>query len=137
MTNLDFLNQEPMHYYLLDNATNRILHASTDPIEGGQYSEIPIVVGFDGEMVFQSELETKAYASKKAAWEEEQSKEELRERRESECFRIVDRAAWFYSLSDERKAEILAWRQAWCDVTDSMEVPQVPVWLESELSKQQ
>lgn len=133
MTNLDFFT-EPMRYYLLDSATNRILHASTEPIEGGQYSEIPIVVGFDGEMVFQSELETQAYASKKATWEAEQAKEELRERRENECFRIVDRAAWFYSLSSEQKTEILKWRQAWCDVTETMEIPTPPAWLAQEIS---
>ncbi len=53
----------------------------------------------------------------------------LRELREQECFAICDRACWFYTLTDEQKEEVLVWRQAWLDVTETRAIPENPSWL--------
>lgn len=55
--------------------------------------------------------------------------ENLRIRRQIECFNIVDRPLWLASLSPEQYQEVVAWRQAWLNVTVSGEIPQKPLWL--------
>lgn len=56
--------------------------------------------------------------------------EDIRKQREAECFSICDRAAWFYSLSEEQKAEVQHWRQAWLDAPETGVMPVKPVWID-------
>lgn len=116
-----------MHYYQIYNG--RISAACDVAQSGFEYSEDEIIRDYAGCLVFKKDSETEEYAAAKAAYEKEQYKKELRRRRENECFAIVDRAAWFYGLSDERKAEVLAWREAWLNVTDTLMVPEKPNWI--------
>lgn len=54
----------------------------------------------------------------------------LRARRERECFRFTDRGMLFYdSLSEEKLAELKAWRTAWLNVTETKVIPKRPEWL--------
>lgn len=55
----------------------------------------------------------------------------LRERRERECFRIVDNRSmlWYNRLTQEQKDELNTWYQAWLDVTKTKVIPTVPEWL--------
>lgn len=54
---------------------------------------------------------------------------ELRRRREYECFAISDRAVWFYGLTEEQKAEVQHWRQAWLDAPETGNIPEKPQWI--------
>lgn len=54
---------------------------------------------------------------------------ELRRRREFECFAISDRAVWFYGLTEEQKAEVQHWRQAWLDAPETGTIPPKPEWI--------
>ena len=53
----------------------------------------------------------------------------LKIRREEECFKYVDRPFWVESLTPEQVDELRAWRQAWLDVTVTLQVPTPPTWL--------
>lgn len=62
---------------------------------------------------------------------EEMKKSSLRQRRKEECFSYVDRSQlWYATLSMKQLSELTAWYTAWLKVTDTMEVPERPKWLE-------
>ena len=50
----------------------------------------------------------------------------LRTLRQSECFKYVDRAAWYDGLSAEEKQKAQAWRKEWKDVTETFIKPTRP-----------
>ena len=50
----------------------------------------------------------------------------LRTLREDECFKYVDRAAWYDGLSLEEKTQAQAWRKEWKDVTKTFTKPNRP-----------
>lgn len=57
--------------------------------------------------------------------------EELRSRRASECFPVINRGApWYNRLTAGQVAELDAWYQSWLDVTETKIVPEKPQWLE-------
>lgn len=60
--------------------------------------------------------------------------DEIKRRREEECFSIVDRSQLWYKYNvntPEREAELDAWYQAWLHITDSRPyiIPERPIWL--------
>ena len=56
--------------------------------------------------------------------------DELRRRREFECFPIINRGQlWYDTLTEEQKAELKEWYIAWLDVTDTLIIPNKPNWL--------
>lgn len=56
---------------------------------------------------------------------------ELRSRREIECFSIINRGQFWYDLlTEEQKAELRVWYQNWLDVTDTKVIPTKPSWLD-------
>ncbi len=56
--------------------------------------------------------------------------EELRKRRETECFSYVNRGqAWYDRLSGEQKSELAAWYADWLKVTETLTAPEKPSWL--------
>lgn len=78
----------------------------------------------NGEVIFDSALKEKE--------EKEELKNELRQRREGECFSIVNRGAAWYNLevnTPEKQKEFAQWYQAWLDVTDTLVAPEKPFWL--------
>ena len=77
----------------------------------------------DGALVF-DEVEN-------AEIENENTKSELRLRRERECFSFVNRGQlWYGMLSLKQIAELTAWYKAWLKVTETKVVPEKPSWLE-------
>jgi hypothetical protein len=61
---------------------------------------------------------------------EEEILEGLRARREEECFPIINRGQpWHALLTDEQRAELMTWYQAWLNVTTTKEVPLTPEFL--------
>ena len=56
--------------------------------------------------------------------------DDLRRRREAECFPIINRGQlWYDTLTEEQKVELKEWYIAWLDVTDTLVVPNKPDWI--------
>ena len=56
--------------------------------------------------------------------------EELRQRREQECFTIINRGKlWYDTLTEEQIQELNEWYIKWLDSTITLEEPQKPEWL--------
>lgn len=54
----------------------------------------------------------------------------IRMRRQSECFSVVDRSQlWYNSLTNEQKAELQEWYEAWLVAPDTLVIPTKPDWL--------
>lgn len=61
---------------------------------------------------------------------EEEFKNNLRAKRETECFPIINRGQlWYDTLTEAQKAELKEWYIAWLDVTDTLVVPNKPDWI--------
>ena len=57
-------------------------------------------------------------------------KEEIRIRREKECFALVDRSKfWYDSLTKEQYDELQEWYQNWLNATITFIIPKKPEWL--------
>lgn len=60
----------------------------------------------------------------------ENFKKELRFRRETECFTIINRGVlWYSSLSEEKKHDLKTWYESWLDVTQTFLIPKKPSWV--------
>ena len=58
-------------------------------------------------------------------------KDDLRTRREKECFAFVNRGQlWYALLNVKQLAELTAWYKAWLNVTETKVVPERPAWLD-------
>lgn len=66
-----------------------------------------------------------------AALHDEAEKQNLRDRRQTECFAFVNRGQlWYATLSVKQLAELTAWYKDWLKVTETKVVPERPAWLE-------
>lgn len=60
----------------------------------------------------------------------EVQKDDLRNRREAECYSVINRGElWYSMLTEEQKTELKAWYIAWLNVTDTLVVPETPAFL--------
>lgn len=56
--------------------------------------------------------------------------EDLRARRETECFPIINRGAlWYNTLTEEQLLELQIWYDKWLNVTQTQWVPERPSWI--------
>lgn len=61
---------------------------------------------------------------------EAQIKQEIRIKRETECFTIINRGQlWYNKLSEPQKQELQTWYQAWLDAPTTLQIPTKPSWL--------
>jgi len=68
--------------------------------------------------------------SKKTQMEQDTKILDLRSRRESECFSIVNRGhVWYKTLTDKQIEELDAWYKDWLKVTNTFKVPKRPSFL--------
>ncbi len=94
------------------------------------FTEEEIVYDYDGQLVFKRETETAEYAFAKSEYEKAKLPDGLRRRREVECFPIINRGQlWHDSLTEEQRAELKEWYQAWLNVPETLTVPNKPEWL--------
>jgi hypothetical protein len=56
-------------------------------------------------------------------------KQALRQIRQEECFKFVDRPIWYNKLSEMQKQEINKWYEDWLSVTDTFVIPERPYWV--------
>ena len=56
----------------------------------------------------------------------------LRERREVECFSVVNRGwIWYSTLTLTQWRELRTWYLAWLNVTITKEIPERPAWIDN------
>ena len=56
----------------------------------------------------------------------------LRERRETECFSVINRGwIWYSCLTLTQWRELRTWYLAWLNVTNTLTVPDRPSWLDN------
>ena len=61
---------------------------------------------------------------------EEEYINNLRAKRETECFPIINRGQlWYDTLNEQQMNELKQWYINWLDVTDTLVVPNKPNWL--------
>lgn len=59
----------------------------------------------------------------------------LRARRLSECFPIVNRGAlWYDKLTEEQRSELSVWYEAWLDAPETGIAPETPAWINTVTS---
>ena len=76
----------------------------------------------DGNLVFDENKESEA--------EKESFRQELRDKRNVECFAIIDRSPlWYDSLTSTQLKELKEWYEAWLNITDTLQIPEKPDWL--------
>jgi hypothetical protein len=77
----------------------------------------------DGHLVFSPEVE--------AEFVSRTNMELLRERRESECFTVINRGGlWYDMLTLREKNDLLEWYHAWLDAPSTGVIPDRPSWLD-------
>lgn len=109
-------------YAVLGNLTNGI-EVSLPSNLSHFYDHYQAYKMVDGALVFDPD-EDEFLSEKKLV-------EELRERRKTECFSYIDRSKfWYDSLTPAQLAELSAFYEAWLEVTDTLEAPEKPSWLE-------
>jgi len=60
----------------------------------------------------------------------EEQKENLRIRRETECFSVINRGQlWYEGITLSQLLELRQWYKAWLDVTTTLVAPDKPKWL--------
>lgn len=66
-----------------------------------------------------------------ALQEQERVKEDYRQRRETECFSVINRGQlWYEGITLQQLIELRTWYKAWLNVTETMAVPEKPAWLD-------
>lgn len=67
----------------------------------------------------------------KWVWDDiEEIKNQLRYRRNKECFAVINRGQlWYDNLTKEQLAELKAWYRAWLNITDTLIDPEKPNWI--------
>lgn len=62
----------------------------------------------------------------------ELQRDDLRKRREAECFPVINRGwIWYSSLTLSQWRELRTWYLAWLNVTSTLTVPNRPTWLDN------
>lgn len=117
-------------YYVTDK-NNKITAASDYKFQSDAiYTNEEIVYDYEGQLVFKHETETEEYKAIEEVKLKEKQKEDLRYKREFECFRIINRGGlWYDILTEEQREELKTWYTAWLDVTETLVVPAKPEWL--------
>ena len=60
----------------------------------------------------------------------EEQKENLRSRRETVCFAVINRGQlWYEGISLSQLLELRQWYKAWLNVTTTLVAPEKPKWL--------
>lgn len=63
---------------------------------------------------------------------------EIRERRERECFPIVNRGfLWYDRLTTKQLNELDDWYQAWLDAPKTRVIPAKPDWVDSKTERKE
>ena len=59
--------------------------------------------------------------------------DDIRKRRESECFPIINRSeSWKRRLTQEQRTELELWYQGWLDAPETGKIPVTPQWINNK-----
>ena len=59
---------------------------------------------------------------------------DLRKKRETECFAVVNRVKlWYDALSIAQLSELEEWYHAWLNVTETRVIPEIPDWVNNKI----
>lgn len=123
-----------MIYYIM-NENKEIVRDDFTYFEGALSmpdKDYKIVNGYNGAVFFEDYTHTEEYKQKEAQWQQKQELKALRRQREAECFSVINRGyLWYSRLSESQLAELGSWYVAWLNVTETLEIPTRPSWLES------
>ena len=76
----------------------------------------------DGTLVFDD--------AQAAAEQAEAAKTAYRQRRQAECFSVINRGRlWYDALTEEQLSELQSWYRAWLYGTNTQTIPEKPEWL--------
>lgn len=93
------------------------------PEDEAHFSEHYCAYKFEDRKLFFDEKQAAVLSNKEII-------DDIRHRREVECFPIVNRGhLWYEKLSKKKKEELEEWYQAWLDATNTGVVPEKPAWL--------
>lgn len=95
-----------------------------------ELSDIDYDVGFDGKLYSETEMQSEDYRQRKEKYDNSIELEGIRQRRENECFSIINRGGlWYDKLTTEQKNELSAWYEAWLDAPQTKVIPAKLEWL--------
>lgn len=94
-----------------------------DPEDIDHFEDHYEAYGFsDGKVSFNDVWQTMLEKARKV--------DEIRSRRETECFPVINRGLlWYEKLTVTQKIELTKWYQAWLDATNTGVVPEKLAWL--------
>lgn len=123
-----------MKIYYLQNENKEIVEDGIEKFNENcgemERSAYRIVNGYNGALFFEDYTETDEYKAKAEAFVAEVELNNLRSRREQECFTVINRGEpWYKRLTEEEKQELETWYQAWLDVTVTKVIPNKPEWV--------
>ena len=126
-----------MKIYYLQNENKEIIQDDFERFDESclemDKDDYRIVNGYNGALFFADYTKTDEYKQKAENFCRDAEINELRHRRTTECFSVVNRGAvWYERLTDKQRQELETWYQAWLDVTDTKVIPTNPIWLEKE-----
>ena len=126
-----------MKIYYLQNENEEIIEDGferfNDKCKVMDRENYHIVNGYNGALFFYEYTKTEEYKQKAQAFAEHVRREYLRRQRNDECFSVINRGAlWYEKLTQEEKAELQTWYQAWLDVTETGVTPEIPEWLKNK-----
>lgn len=62
----------------------------------------------------------------------------IRDRRKSECFPIINRGRlWYSHLTIEQYNELNDWYHAWLDAPETLVIPSMPSWIDDKLQREE
>lgn len=114
--------------YIKRNANGIIEAASEIKFdETYEYATEEYDVGFDGKIYSYTEMQGTDYLTRKSVHDTEMKLAKIRLRRERECFSVINRGAlWYEKLTEEQRAELSTWYQAWLDAPQTGVIPEKP-----------
>lgn len=119
-----------MKYILKDENGNVIAVSGIKFAENYELAEEDYDVGFDGKIYSVTAMKSTEYLTRKAEHDNEINLLILRNKREEECFPVINRGElWYAKLTAEQKEELSVWYQAWLDAPQTGIIPTKPEWL--------
>lgn len=68
----------------------------------------------------------------------ERKRAEIRLRRETECFAVINRGKlWYDRLSVVQEVQLTDWYDAWLDAPETLVVPERPSWIDSKIESEE
>ena len=118
--------------YILKNPKGEVIAScNVKPNEDWEEATEEYGVGVDGRIYSKTEMSMQEYSVKKDKCLETRQKDDLRVKRAEVCFPVINRGAlWYDKLTEEQKAELSVWYQAWLDAPETGIIPTAPTWLE-------